>query len=111
MEWQRLSAVGGDVSSTGTVNALVVDSSGGLYVGGYFSKAGALNVANIARWDGSNWSGLGSGTESDVTTLAMAGNNLYVGGLFWEAGGVSARYIAQWTPIAYQYIYLPMVRK
>ena len=67
--------------------------------------------AGLDALEDGGWSALGSGTESDVTTLAMAGNNLYVGGLFWEAGGVSARYIAKWTPTTYQYIYLPMVRK
>jgi hypothetical protein len=107
------SPVGSGVTSgTGSnANALAADGNGGIYVGGYFSKVGTLNVSNITRWDGSNWSALGSGVESDVTVLKMAGDTLYAGGLFWEAGGTSARYIAKWEPTTYQYIYLPMIRK
>jgi hypothetical protein len=70
-----------------------------LYVGGYFTTAGGVTVNNIAKWDGSNWSALGSGMEGtppDVTALAVAGTNLYAGGSFTNAGGVSANYIAKW---------------
>ena len=45
---------------------------------------------NIARWDGSSWSALGSGVNGYVTALAMLGNDLFVGGGFTTAGGIAA---------------------
>jgi hypothetical protein len=72
-----------------------------LYAGGNFTAAGGVSAVNIAKWDGSNWSalgsGLGSGTTGDrVFALAVSGGNLYAGGWFTNAGGVSATNIAKW---------------
>ena len=45
----------------------------------------------------SNWSALGSGMNSYVSTLAFDDNgNLYAGGNFTTAGGETANYIAKW---------------
>ena len=62
-----------------------------LYAGGCFSSAtnssGQTVPANfIARWDGSNWSSLGSGVNSLAFALAPSGDDLYVGGGFNTAG-------------------------
>jgi hypothetical protein len=83
------------------VNALAVDASGDLYVGGTFiSTAGLVVVNNIAKWDGTSWSPLGSGTGSlyrPVNALAIdASGNLYAGGNFSTAGGVAVSCIAKW---------------
>src|SRR6266496_1342121 len=46
----------------GGVNAIAVsDANGYVYVGGRFSLAGGISAPNIARWNGSSWSALGSG--------------------------------------------------
>ena len=42
------------------VNALAVSGTN-LYAGGYFTTAGGVPANNIAKWDGSAWSALGSG--------------------------------------------------
>jgi hypothetical protein len=74
--------------------ALVSDDEGNLYAGGNFSVGGALAVA---RWNGTSWSALGSGMDSDVQTVALDGSgNLYAGGFFHLAGGVPARHVAVW---------------
>ena len=39
-------------------------------MGGDFSKAGAVNANNIAKWDGSTWAALADGT-STVQALAI----------------------------------------
>jgi hypothetical protein len=52
---------------------------------------------NIAQWDGSNWSALGSGMNNYVYALAVSGSTLYAGGGFTTAGGSAANYIAQWN--------------
>ncbi|MGO8696666.1 MAG: beta strand repeat-containing protein [Limisphaerales bacterium] len=76
-----------DVNGFGlNVSALAV-SGGMLYVGGAFSAAGSETNANeIAQWDGSSWSELGSGMNDLVFALAASGSTLYVGGIFTMAG-------------------------
>ena len=70
-------------------------------VAGGFTYAGAINAKNIAVWDGSAWSALGSGVgESDedtVYSLAVFNGALYAGGSFSSAGGNSANNIAKWN--------------
>jgi hypothetical protein len=74
---------------------LVIDR-GALYVGGLFTNAGNVPALNVARWDGINWSALGSGIPFLVTSMASDGSNVYVGGAFTNAGGVIATNIARW---------------
>lgn len=103
--WQ---SVGGGLQGgaiTQVIAQLVHDDGSGpvLYVGGDFELAGATSVRNIARWDGSSWSALGSGvgTLFELVSALSAhddggGTQLYAGGLFSVAGGVAARNIARW---------------
>jgi hypothetical protein len=68
-----------------------------LYAGGGFTIAGT-NAANyIAQWNGSGWSALGAGMNSNVSALAVSGGTLYAGGGFTIAGNNAANYIAQWN--------------
>jgi hypothetical protein len=96
------SALGSGSSVNDHVYALAVSGSD-LYVAGVFLSLGAGIPANrIAKWDGSNWSALGSGLGGGllpyVSALAVSGGNLYVGGRFTSAGGVSGRHgIAKWA--------------
>jgi hypothetical protein len=86
----------------GTVHAMVYDSSSGkLYVGGYFTAIVTVLANNMAQWDGSTWSALGSGLDGPVFALAVSGNDLYVGGEFTNAGGSAANFIAKWNGSAW----------
>jgi hypothetical protein len=76
------------------VNALAV-SGGTLYAGGWFINAGGNAANNIAQWDGSSWSALGSGMNNDVNALAVSGGTLYAGGGFTTAGGKPSAYAAE----------------
>ena len=68
-----------------------------LYIGGLFTAVGGILANNIAQWDGSSWSTLGSGVDSTVTALAVDSNGmLYAGGLFYKAGGIHVQEIARW---------------
>ncbi|MBO2008240.1 IPT/TIG domain-containing protein [Hymenobacter negativus] len=83
------------------VRALALAANGDLYVGGSFTKAGKLVTNRLAKWDGTAWSTLGTGSTNGVNdlvyALAIATNgNLYVGGRFSSAGGVTARGVARW---------------
>jgi hypothetical protein len=90
------------------VYALALSGSD-LYAGGTFTNAGGIPAINIAKWDGSAWSALGSGIGgsplgwyySSVNALAVSGTNLYAGGDFSNAGGVSATFIAKWDGSAW----------
>ncbi|WP_176763939.1 Ig-like domain-containing protein [Aquimonas voraii] len=69
-------------------------------VGGDFTAANGGVLANrLAVWNGSSWSGLGSGVDSAVFALAWdaANSRLYAGGSFTIAGGAAASRIAVWN--------------
>jgi hypothetical protein len=79
----------------------VVISGTDVYVGGNFTNAGNTPGADyIAKWDGTQWSALLSGTAGltgTVHAIALQGNDVYVGGEFQKAGGnSSANYLARW---------------
>jgi hypothetical protein len=76
------------------VNVLTVSGSD-LYAGGGFTMAGGVAATNIAKWDGTNWSALGSGMNHGVSALAVSGNELYAGGSFTTAGGKVSAYLAK----------------
>ena len=87
----------------GQVRALEVFDDGtgdALYAGGRISIAGGAPADNIAKWDGSSWSTLGSGVDEPVAALFAyddgSGAKLYVGGAFSQAGGQPANRVATW---------------
>lgn len=85
-------------SITGVASVFAVAVSGSdVYIGGQFETAGGIPANNIAKWDGANWSTLGSGAEGAVFALAVSGGDLYAGGLFTVAGGITANRIARWN--------------
>src|SRR6516162_8278393 len=84
------------------VQATAVDGSGNLYIGGAFTFVGGISANHIAKWDGTNWTALGSGVNSNVNALAIVGGTLYAGGLFTNAGGIPAYYVAKWDGTAWQ---------
>ena len=79
--------LGGDALGTqngvglvGTVRAMAVSGSN-VYVGGNFYTAGGFRANNVARWDGTAWSSLGTGAAngvgsvtSNVLALAVSGS-------------------------------------
>lgn len=118
--WQ---AVGGGVQThdpfSGGVNALAVFDDGAgsaLYAGGHFTRVGNVPAANIARWNGQNWSAPGGGitssvpnrpddpTEAEVRAMTVfndgTGAGLFVGGRFnfTRSGGavINAVNIVRW---------------
>ena len=72
----------------------LVTGSGNLYVGGSFDIAGSTTVSNIAMWNGTAWSGVGSGMNDYVTSLVYdpARDLLYAGGSFTSPGNFIARW-------------------
>jgi len=85
------------------VQAMTVFDDGGgaaLYIAGSFDRVGTTAANLVARWNGSSWSALGDGLNSEVWALAVyddgSGPALYAGGLFTRAGNVAANRIARW---------------
>ena len=90
-------------STDGTVNTIVSDENGNVYIGGTFNTVGTTSVQNIARWNGSTWATLGTGADGTIYALALTSNgDLYAGGNFTEIGGVSANNIARWNGSTWQ---------
>jgi len=100
--WSAL-GLGGTV---GVVNALTVfdDGSGAkLYVGGDFTVAGGVAVGGLARWSGSEWTGV-PGSEAAVGSVVSAlevfddgsGDALYVASNSPEVG-----YITRWDGVGW----------
>src|SRR5437667_335111 len=78
----------------GSVDALAVSGSD-VYAGGVFMVApGGVMTTNIAKWNGTSWSGLGSalgsGINDVVYAVAVSGSDLYAGGSFTTADGSAA---------------------
>lgn len=72
-----------------------------LIAAGKFSSAGGTQVSNIAKFDGTNWSFLGSsngteGSNGEINALEIINDNLYVAGDFTEVGGQFTGSIARW---------------
>ncbi len=80
----------------------------GLYVAGRFQAAGSTGCARVVRWDGHQFSSLGTGLGlSDMSYGACyfdagSGPELYVGGGFRSAGGVVSPGLVRWTESGWQ---------
>jgi hypothetical protein len=94
------SAVGGGVILNGGPNGHVrtmIVYGGELYVGGYFDSAGSIAAKNIAKWNGTSWSTVGTGVNNVIIDFVEYNGHLYAGGAFDTAGGVAANRIAKWN--------------
>ena len=99
--WSALTpTLGSGLGMYSWVYALAVSGTN-LYAGGRISTAGDNWANNIAKWDGSAWSALGSGMNDCVYALAVSGTNLYAGGSFTNAGGITASRIVKWNGSAW----------
>src|SRR5437867_7812480 len=78
------------------VYALAVSGSD-VYAAGSFTIAGGRPATNIAKWDGSSWTALGSGMNGSVYALAVSGTDVYAGGDVTMAGGSAGNHIAKWN--------------
>ncbi|MBI3172672.1 MAG: S-layer homology domain-containing protein [Chloroflexi bacterium] len=108
--WSALGGNGaGSGSLGGMVTSIALNTSGQVFVGGFFTdvnNGGAVipEADYIGKWDGVNWSALGNnGSGNGALNLAVGAieidgsNNVYVGGNFYNAAGVNAAdYIAKW---------------
>ncbi len=110
-QWEPLDGGLGPSTAAGLA-AIEYDEPDGrhLFVGGTFTRAGAVQTPGIARWDGKRWSAVGGGLSGGATNYVRAiathddgtGLSLYVAGDFTVAGGQSASGIARWDGTAWR---------
>lgn len=67
-----------------------------LYIGGYFTLAGDVAAANIARWEGERFHALGQGTGGTVQAMTIYDGRLIAVGNFMQAGGIETGGVAAW---------------
>jgi len=97
------SGIASDSPWPAAIHSLAV-YNGELYAGGTFDSIDGISAYNIAKWNGSSWSPVGTGinrmfpgTITIVNTLLVYNGELYAGGLFDIAGGTFANSIAKWN--------------
>ena len=64
---------------------------GELYAAGLFTQVGSISANHIARWDGTEWAGMGQGRNNVVFALQVwnppgpTPESLFIGGQFTAA--------------------------
>lgn len=89
----------------GGVSDIAVTPRGIVYAGGSFlDGTTGTEFANVAMWDGSDWSGLGAGIDGQAWAVAVepsegpdSPDRVYAAGEFAQAGGAPASSIAVWN--------------
>src|ERR1051326_7118013 len=110
--WSTLANGFNNASHTDNVLALAVSGST-LYAGGHFTglctnsacSSTTTGFNHIAQWNGTSWSTLANGVDSDVKALTVSGSTLYAGGFFTGACNNATcsttttgfNYIGQWN--------------
>ena len=94
----------GTVELSGRIHSLAFGYNGLLFVGGNFTNAGGIaNADYIAKWSGSKWESLGSGTNNVVYEIVVNSGKVYVSGSFTIAGGLTLTdRVAVWSNGAWQ---------
>ncbi len=104
-QWQQ---VGGGIAVGGfsEVNALCVHHNK-LYAAGIFETAGGTYCKNIACWNDTSWSAVGSGIgfsgqfDCILHALVSYKNKLYAGGDFYMSDGYFANGLGMWNDTAW----------
>jgi|GEM_PF-5840797 len=94
----------GTLAAPGTVTPKIIshafDSANNLFIGGLFSSitnSEEYDCSSFAKWDGSEWSGLGSGLSADagVNDIEIDDDgDIYLCGWFEKAGGIACNNFA-----------------
>jgi len=94
--WSSIGNIGGAMMGANIVTSMCT-YSGNLFIGGNFGTCASLPANNLAMWNSSTWSNIGTGMNGMVNSLAVYHNQLYIAGLFSTATETSANNIAKYT--------------
>ncbi len=91
-------ALGGGVN--GPVLAVLKGGGDTLVVVGQFTEAGGVPAQNVALWNGTSFSALGSGVSGTISSAAIIGQTIYIGG-----SALSTNYtdLATWDGMQWTY--------
>ena len=100
-------ALGSNGAGDGALNndplAFAVSGNNLFAVGAFTNVAGIAAADHVARWNGTNWSSLGSNGAGDgafatnIYGVAVSGPDVFVGGGFQNGAGIAgADYVARW---------------
>ena len=72
-----------------------------LIIVGDFTAVNGVACNNIAKWNGTTWSAIGTGLDAAGLSIAVFGSTYIVVGYFTTAGGSAANRIAAWDGAAW----------
>lgn len=84
-----------------SVNAIDI-SNNVVYAGGSFTFAGNLSTPNVAQWDGTNWSALGSGPGGVVASLTVRTDGVYAAGAPQSGSTFGSPFFVRWDGSSWQ---------
>ncbi len=90
-----------DITTTRSTFYATASYNGNLYVAGDFTSIDGISTSYIAKWNGAEWSAVGTGCNSKIYALYVHENLLYAGGNFTTCGGTTVHYIASWNGTAW----------
>lgn len=100
--WQRFGPSTMNNGTNGIVRGVAELANGDVVATGDFTSAAGTTVGNVARWDGTAWTSLGTGLDAPGRCLrVLATGDLVVGGDFLLAGGGTANHVAMWNGAAW----------
>ncbi|MBI1382715.1 MAG: hypothetical protein GC161_16695 [Planctomycetaceae bacterium] len=76
-------------SFVATVDDFLVDADGTFIVAGNFTSIGGVNAQSIARWNGSNWTALGTGLTGGVRRIERLPNGQLLAAVAFPSGGAA----------------------
>ncbi len=100
--WSNVGGPGmSKTSGSPDVYALTVDGSGNVYAGGDFAFVNGIPALNVAKWNGSTWSAVGSlgATNEKVEALLWHGSTLIAAGNFATLHHIAAWNGATWSSL------------
>ena len=109
--WSALGTGVTGSGSTPSVNTMVTFDDGtgpALYVGGQtFTTAGGISANRVAKWDGKNWSAVGSGFANGIVWKLTVfndgtGDALYAFGTFTASGATPMNRMAKWNGTSWE---------
>lgn len=80
----------------GAVFDIVIGANDHVYMGGQFTRVGAIPASCIVEWDGTQFLPMGGSLYGKVMSLAFESGMLYAGGLFSLSSGGTQYSVARW---------------
>jgi hypothetical protein len=94
---ERWVSIGITGSSASLIYDIAVAKNGNVVITGNLTSINGVSTSYIAQYNGTTWSALGTGLNSQGLCVAASNNgDIYCGGSFTTAGGVTCYRMARW---------------